>query len=91
MTVHSGAGASGTRAAGGAGAVPAASTEGEVTANPWYRRRAWLVAAALVVVVAVTVLTDLPQHSSPAGQISDDASVMSQVTRRLAPMQLCPW
>jgi hypothetical protein len=57
----------------------------EAQGSPWYRRRAWLVAVALVVVVLVTVLTDLPQHTSRSGQITDDTSVMSQVNADVEP------
>jgi hypothetical protein len=79
MTAHSRTGPSGT------GATPAKSTDRGVDANPWYKRRAWLVSAALVVVVAVTVFTDLPQHSTRSGQLSDDSSVMSQVNTDVGP------
>jgi hypothetical protein len=79
VTAHSGTGASGT------GASPAASTDKEISANPWYKRRAWLVSAALVVVVAVTVLTDVPHHSTRPGQITDDTRVISQVNSDVGP------
>jgi hypothetical protein len=85
MTARSGAGTSGTRGAGRTDRAPAAAPDEEATVNPWYKRRAWLVSAALVVVVAITVLTDLPGHDSRAGQISDDASVMSQVNADIGP------
>jgi hypothetical protein len=76
MTAHSGTGAS---------ATPVASTDKEASANPWYKGRAWLVSAALVVVVAITVFTDLPQHSTRSGQISDAARVMAQVNSDVGP------
>jgi hypothetical protein len=95
MTAPSGAGTSGTRRAGRTGRAAGASLDGEVPGgevpdgevpvNPWYKRRAWLISAALVAVVAVTVLTDLPQHNSRAGQITDDTSVMSQVNTDIGP------
>jgi hypothetical protein len=88
MTAPSGAGTSGARGTGRARAAPGSNAEraeGEVAVSPWYKRRAWLVSGALVAVVAVTVLTDLPGHDSRAGQISDDASVMSQVNTDIGP------
>lgn len=68
--------------------APSATEYGEdpeERGSPWYKRRAWLVSGALVVVVAVTVLTDLPGHDSRSGQITDDASVMSQVNSDIGP------
>jgi hypothetical protein len=47
--------------------------------RPWYRRRAFLVGAVVVAVVAVTVVTDLPQHASRPVQIAGDDTVMSEV------------
>jgi hypothetical protein len=85
MTANSGAGTSGATGTGRTGRAPAAAADGEASVSPWYKRRAWLVSAALVLVVAVTVLTDLPGHDSRAGQISDDASVMSQVNSDIGP------
>jgi hypothetical protein len=95
MTAPSGAGTSGARRAGRTGTGPATMAngevpdgevqDGEVAVNPWYKRRAWLISAALVIVVAVTVLTDLPQHNSRSGQITDDTSVMSQVNSDIGP------
>lgn len=75
------------KGADGATPVPATAygADPEERGSPWYKRRGWLVSAALVVVVVVTVLTDLPGHDSRAGQISDDASVMSQVNTDIGP------
>jgi hypothetical protein len=88
MTAHrraSGAVGAGPGVGGAAGVSQATNADEEVHVNPWYKRRAWLVSAALVVVVAITVVTDLPQHSSRAGQISDDTTVMSQVNTDVGP------
>jgi hypothetical protein len=71
MTAHSGA--------------PATTAGEEASGGPWYRRRAWLVSAALVAVVAVAVIADRPRHSSRPGQISADSSVMSQVNADVGP------
>ena len=61
------------------------TVENNVGETPWYKRRAWLVAAVLVAVVSITVVTDLPQNSSRSGQISDDSTVMSQVNEDVGP------
>jgi hypothetical protein len=45
----------------------------------WYRRRGWLVAIAVLAVVAIAVLTDLPQPASRGVQISGDASIVRQM------------
>ncbi len=79
MTAHSGTGAS------AAGASQAASTGTEIGANPWYTRRAWLVSAALVAVVAITVFTAVPHHSTRSGQITDDTTLISQVNSDVGP------
>ncbi|HET9091735.1 MAG TPA: hypothetical protein VFN50_04960 [Acidimicrobiales bacterium] len=46
---------------------------------PWYRRRGWFVGGAAAVVVAATVLTDLPQHASKAVQASEDTSIVKEI------------
>ncbi len=53
--------------------------------NPVYRRRAVLVPAVLTLVLAVVVLTDLPQDSSRSAQINNDTSVMAQVNSDIGP------
>jgi hypothetical protein len=65
--------------------TPTTAASGSLGVSPWYKRRAWLVSATLVVVVAVTVVTDLPQHASRSGQISDDTSVMTQLNTDVGP------
>jgi hypothetical protein len=77
LTARGEDGADGAGGAGGAG--------GPVKGSPWYKRRAWLVSVALILVVGVTVLTDLPQHSSRSGQITDDTSVMTQLNTDVGP------
>lgn len=51
----------------------------------WYRRRATLVAVAVTVVAAVTVITDLPTHTSRASDISSEEGVMSELNPDLGP------
>ena len=43
-----------------------------------------IVAAIVIVIVAVTVLTDLPQHQTRAEQISADTAIMKQVNADIA-------
>jgi len=54
----------------------------------WYRRRAMLVGVAVVAIVAVTVVTDLPVHTSRASDISSEQGVMSELNPDLAPCAL---
>jgi hypothetical protein len=54
----------------------------------WYRRRATLVAVTVAVVAAVTVITDLPVHTSRASDISSEQGVMSELNPDLAPCAL---
>jgi hypothetical protein len=51
----------------------------------WYKRRGVLVAASLVVVAGITVVTDLPQHASRPVQIAGDTTVMSEVNTDVGP------
>ncbi len=68
-----------------AAAVAAQTPGDEVKRTRWYKRRAWLVSAALIAVVGATVLVDRSQHSSRSSQIAADSKVMSQVNRNVAP------
>jgi hypothetical protein len=56
--------------------------------RPWYRRRAVIVALVLAAVVAVTVVTDLPVHTSRASDISSEEGVISELNTDLAPCVL---
>ncbi len=64
------------------------SKSGPDTKPRWYRRRATLVAVAVAVVVAITVITDLPVHTSRASDISSEQGVMSELNPDLAPCAL---
>jgi hypothetical protein len=64
---------------------PVAGAELPVPKKPLYKRRAVVVPGALTLVLAVVVLTDLPQNSSRAAQISNDTSVMSEVNSDIGP------
>jgi hypothetical protein len=64
---------------------PVAGAGVTVPKKPLYKRRGVLVPGALTLVLAVVVLTDLPQNSSRAAQISNDTTVMSQVNSDIGP------
>ncbi len=51
----------------------------------WYRRRALLVGAAVAVIAAITVLTDLPEHTSLADQVSEESTVINAIDGDSAP------
>lgn len=68
-----------------AAAVPAETAGDEVKHPRWYKRRAWLVSAALIAVVGATVLVDRSHQSSRSSQIAADSKVMSQVNGNVAP------
>lgn len=53
----------------------------------WYRRRAVLVAAAVVAILAVTIITDLPAPDNRASDISAAKSVLAEVDTDLAPCE----
>lgn len=56
---------------------------------PWlHRHRSLAIAAILVVILVVTVLTDLPVSTSRASDISAERSVMSEINGDLAPCAL---
>ncbi|MGA2529669.1 MAG: hypothetical protein ABSG36_10965 [Acidimicrobiales bacterium] len=53
--------------------------------RPWYRRRALLVGLCTIVVLAVTVISDLPVHGSNAANISAGKGVMTEINTDIAP------
>jgi hypothetical protein len=54
----------------------------------WYRRRALLVGGAVVVILAITVVTDLPVNTSLSQDIAGERSVMQEVNADIAPCAL---
>ena len=54
----------------------------------WRRHRGLAIAAVAVVILLITVLTDLPTSTSRASDISAEQSVMSEVNTDLAPCAL---
>jgi hypothetical protein len=56
--------------------------------RPWYRRRSVLVGGAVLVVLVITVLTDLPVSTSRAQDVASERSVMQEVNSDIAPCAL---
>jgi hypothetical protein len=67
------------------GQPPVTGPFGNRAGGPWYRRRATLVAVGVIAVIAVTVVTDLPQHDSRAADIGGDTTVMSEINSDVGP------
>ena len=67
------------------GVPPVTGPTGGRSGRPWYRRRATLVAAGVIAVIAVTVVTDLPQNDSRAADIGGDTTVMSEINADVGP------
>jgi hypothetical protein len=53
--------------------------------RPWYRRRVFLIVSAVVVIIAITVITDLPTSSSRDNNISNARSVIAEVASDVQP------
>ncbi|HUC36449.1 MAG TPA: hypothetical protein VMR97_04935, partial [Acidimicrobiales bacterium] len=51
----------------------------------WQRHRGLSIAAVVIVIVLITVLTDLPTSTSRASDVSAERSVMSEVNSDLQP------
>ena len=69
-------------------AAPLSATDGGGKGKgkgSWYLRKGFLVPAVVVVVLAVVVVTDLPQSPSRAAQISNDTIVMQEVNADIGP------
>jgi hypothetical protein len=60
-------------------------SEGAAGKRPWYRRRGPLAAGVVAVLVVVTVVTDLPQHASPAQQAASADAVVKAVNGDIHP------
>ena len=67
---------------------PSASLTPPTKAPIWQRRRGLIIGLAVLVIVLITVLTDLPVSTSRADDISAERSVMSEVNTDLAPCAL---
>jgi hypothetical protein len=55
------------------------------------QERTVLVSACVVVVLIVTVMTDPPEHASPASQISEDRTAVQQINTDIAPCISIPF
>lgn len=64
---------------------PGQALAGPGQAGPWHRRKSFLVPAVSAVIVAAIVVSDLPQSNSRAAEISNSASVVSQVNGNVGP------
>jgi hypothetical protein len=53
--------------------------------TPWYRRRGPVVGAVVALVLVVTVLSDLPVHTSRTQDIASERSVMSELNSDVGP------
>lgn len=53
--------------------------------GPWYRRRNVLLAACVVVILAITVITDLPSHASRASNIASATALIKEVNDDISP------
>ena len=51
----------------------------------WYKRRAFLVAVGVVVVVGAAVISDLPTPTSPASDARAENAVITQINTDVAP------
>ncbi len=53
--------------------------------TPWYRRRAVLVSAGVIVVVGAAVLSDLPAPTSRASDVQGETTVISEINTDVGP------
>ncbi len=56
--------------------------------TPWYRHRGFLVGLVIVVLLIITIITDLPVNTSRANDITAERSVVSEMNSDLAPCAL---
>jgi hypothetical protein len=68
-------------------AVAESEPEGDAArrAPIWQRHRGWAITVVVLVILAVTVITDLPTSTSRASDISAERSVMSELNSDLQP------
>jgi hypothetical protein len=53
--------------------------------RPFYKRRSVIVTGVVIIVLAITVITDLPQHASLPVQIAGDKTVVQEVNADVGP------
>ncbi len=61
------------------------SVTGESDPGPWYRRRNVLLAVCVAVILAITVITDLPSHASRASNIASATALITEVNHDISP------
>ena len=67
-------------------AAPAPETPGSaLPKTPWFRRRAFLVAVGVVVVVGISVISDLPTGASRTTDIQAETTVIGEINTDIAP------
>lgn len=64
---------------------PRAPAAGAPPKPPWYRRRAVLAGGAIAILLAITVITDLPQSASRAQQVATERTVLKAVNADVHP------
>jgi hypothetical protein len=69
------------------GAAPreAAPIPGQPTRTPWYRRRAIVVGAAVAAIVAVAVVSDLPQKTTISERVAAEKAVLHAIDADVHP------
>lgn len=60
-------------------------TAAPTATTAWYRSRSFLVGAAIVVILAVTVITDLPAPATHASNVAAASTVITTINTDLAP------
>lgn len=80
MTAEHSSSGDGTTIAGDAGVA----TKHVGPSSRWYRRRSVLLAGAILAVLVVTAVTDLPNHLSRHSEATSDAAVINQVNGDVA-------
>jgi hypothetical protein len=69
-----------------AGGEPGIRSDGVAPSGvPWYRRRAVVVGAVVAVVLAITVVTDLPHPTSRPQEIADESTVIGEINTDASP------
>ena len=56
-----------------------ASSEQPAPRPVWYKRRGFLVAVGILVVIGAAIVSDLPQHPSLAAQVSSDGAAIKSI------------
>jgi len=63
----------------GDGHEPAGETSASPDRPAWYKHRSLVVAVVVAVILGVTIVSDLPQHTSRSQQIQEEATVVGEI------------